>query len=126
MPEPRPAQLYSQLLDDRRILDAATEANEPPSLVVHLFEKEWTICTGRAANKGPPPRRFPYSLPISVSQPAGLFLKAGHMHLHISQSILDDIQARRVPVEFADIFKTMQVKFFEGLFLWLPASVRRG
>lgn len=67
MPEPRPVQTYSTLLEDRRIIEAAAEANEPPSLVVHLLEKEWTISTGKVAHPGPGTRRFSYSQPISVS-----------------------------------------------------------
>ncbi|CAG8701616.1 3150_t:CDS:2, partial [Acaulospora colombiana] len=93
MPDSRPAQTYSTLLEDRRIIESAAEANESPSLVVHLLEKDWSIRPGRAPNNAGA-RRFSYSEPIS--------------------GLLDDIQARRIPVEFTDIFKKLDVKFFEG------------
>ncbi|KAG8812228.1 Transcription factor spt20 [Serendipita sp. 399] len=96
MPESRPVQTYSTLLEDRRIIEAANEANEPPSFVVHLLEKEWSIRTGRAP-ASPTARKFSYSDPIS--------------------SLLDDIQARRIPPEFTDIFKQLNVTFFEGCLL---------
>ncbi|KAG8756468.1 Transcription factor spt20 [Serendipita sp. 396] len=96
MPETRPVQTYSTLLEDRRIIEAANEAGEPHSLVVHLLEKEWSIRTGRAP-ASPTARKFSYSDPIS--------------------SLLDDIQARRIPPEFTDIFEQLNVKFFEGCLL---------
>lgn len=98
MPEARPLQTYSTLLEDRRIIEAAAEAREPPSLVVHLLEKEWSIRPGRNQNvNGPGGRRFSYSQPVS--------------------GLLDDIQARRIPTEFTDIFKKADIKFFEGCLL---------
>lgn len=65
MPEARPMQTYSTLLEDRRIIDAAAEAGEAPSLVVHLLEKEWSIRPGQAP-AGSVRRHFTYSQPVSV------------------------------------------------------------
>jgi hypothetical protein len=67
MPDTRALQTYSALLEDRRIMETAAEAREPPSLVLHLLEKEWSIRPGRNQNSnGPGARRFSYAQPISV------------------------------------------------------------
>lgn len=51
-------------------METAAEAREPPSLVIHLLEKEWSIRPGRNQNtNGPGARRFSYGQPISVHSP---------------------------------------------------------
>jgi hypothetical protein len=114
MPENRPAQTYSTLLEDRRIIETAAEAGEQPSLIVHLLEKDWSIRPGRAQNNAGA-RRFSYSEPISVSYSS--LLPFEEFRITGCKGLLDDIQARRIPVEFTDIFKKLDVKFFEGIVL---------
>ncbi|KAF7317684.1 hypothetical protein MKEN_00856100 [Mycena kentingensis (nom. inval.)] len=66
----------------------AKHAGSPPSLVVHLHAEHWML---NHVSK------FSYSTPIS--------------------SLLDDIRAHRIPVDFLDVFDSAKVPFYEGCML---------
>ncbi|KAF7309430.1 hypothetical protein MIND_00313800 [Mycena indigotica] len=60
-------------------------ASHPPSFAVHLHPEHWMLNNVS---------KFSYSTPIS--------------------SLLDDIRAHRIPVDFLDIFDAARVPFYEG------------
>ncbi|KLO13248.1 hypothetical protein SCHPADRAFT_915317 [Schizopora paradoxa] len=59
--------------------------NSPPSFVINLFPSHWTL------NNGP---KFMYNNQVS--------------------SILEDIRAFRIPVDFVDVFDRVGVQYYEG------------
>ncbi|PFH50991.1 hypothetical protein AMATHDRAFT_40421 [Amanita thiersii Skay4041] len=59
--------------------------DKPPSFTVHLYSDYWSLNNGS---------RFHYHIPIA--------------------SLLDDIRAQRIPVDFLEIFDSARVPFYDG------------
>ncbi|EIN09455.1 hypothetical protein PUNSTDRAFT_143012 [Punctularia strigosozonata HHB-11173 SS5] len=63
----------------------AKHETSPPSFTVHLYPEHWTLNNGS---------KFLYNNPVA--------------------SLLDDIRAQRIPVDFLELFETAGVPFYEG------------
>ncbi|KAG9309886.1 Spt20 family-domain-containing protein [Chiua virens] len=62
--------------------------SEPPSFSIHLYPEYWTL------NNGP---KFLYNNPVA--------------------SLLDDIRAHRIPVDYLELFDSVHVPFYDGRML---------
>jgi hypothetical protein len=83
----------------------------PPSFTIHLHLEYWTLNNGS---------KFLYNNQIAVWQSFLAIVFCAHC---LMQSLLDDVRAHRIPVDFLDLFEAAKVPFYDGVwtarFLWL-------
>lgn len=75
----------------------------PPSFTIHLYPDFWTLNNGN---------KFLYNNQIAVRLVFYLGFTPSH---NLYQSLLDDIRAHRIPVDFLDLFLAANVPFYDGL-----------
>lgn len=74
----------------------------PPSFTVHLHPEYWNLNNGG---------KFLYNNQIAVRyRSMSLFVS----HSDPFQSLLDDIRAHRIPVDFLELFDAARVPFYDG------------
>lgn len=94
--------VYNRLKAERELLKA--HETDAASLSVDLYAEYWRL------NSGP---TCLYHTPIAVSialNPFGVPL-SDIPHL---QTLLEEIRARRVPVDFLQIFHSLRIPFYDG------------
>lgn len=85
--------------------------SQPPSFTVHLHLEHWILNNGS---------KFLYNNQIAVRRH---FIYALYTSDFFSQqSLLDDIRAHRIPVDFLDLFDAARVPFYDGSFSCHPLS----
>jgi transcription factor SPT20 len=76
----------------------------PPSISVHLHSEHWVLNNGS---------KFQYNNQIAVRNSIAV---AGCVSLTALKSLLDDIRAHRIPIDFLELFDSARVPFYEGQF----------
>lgn len=77
-------------------------ASSPPSFTVHLHPESWTLNNGL---------KFMYNHQIAVRVDTFINFFVSD---DLKQSLLDDIRAHRIPVDFLDLFDAAGVPFYDG------------
>lgn len=78
----------------------------PASFTVHLYPEHWTLNNGS---------KFLYNNPVAVRTLMFCEFRKKLMVLWCCQSLLDDIRAQRIPVDFLELFDSAKVPFYDGM-----------
>jgi len=89
---------YNVTRSAEQLLEAYEDA--APSFSLHLHPDYWTL------NNGP---KFLYNNPVAVRH-----CSSDRTCVNLSQSLLDDVRAHRIPVDYLELFHTARVPFYDG------------